>query len=380
MYSYESSDEKNEEAISESSQSIINREETDSFSSSSRYIYSTESTSRTSEANSETEKTNVIQYDTINEYPSNRSDLNYSSKRNRSNVTINSLITPLDKNPGTDFIDVSSHNGPITVEQFKKIKSYGIKAVIVKVTEYTTYINPYARAQISNARAAGMRVGGYHYSWYENETEARAEANYFAKNANDVGLTKADVMINDLEENSISANSNHTKNAQAFENQLKLLGYSNIQHYIGLNWINSGLINPRDLGEKKIWVAAYPYTVTDEKKYQQYSAWQWTSQMSFPDVPGVFDVSVDYENKISGPPQGIPLTDNRYVTITKKGYNLWSNFNWDKRNSTDNLYNQTFESRVKYNHINGSTYLSLYDFNGVWKGYLNAEAINIIIN
>ncbi|WP_270783209.1 hypothetical protein [Enterococcus lactis] len=102
--------------------------------------------------------------------------------------------------------------------------------------------------------------------------------------------------------------------------------------------------------------------------------------MSFPDVPGVFDVSVDYENKISGPPQGIPLTDNRYVTITKKGYNLWTNFNWDKRNSTDNLYNQTFESGVKHNHINGSTYLSLYDFNGVWKGYLNAEAINIIIN
>ncbi len=258
MYSYESSDEKNEEAISESSQSIISREETDSSSSSSRYIYSSESTSKTSEANSDTEeansdteKTNVIQYDTINEYPSNRSDLNYSSKRNRSNVAIDSLITPSDKNPGTDFIDVSSHNGPITVEQFKKIKSYGIKAVIVKVTEYTTYINPYARTQVSNARAAGMRVGGYHYSWYENENEAKAEANYFAKNASDVGLTKADVMINDLEENSISANPNHTKNAQAFENQLKLLGYSNIQHYIGLNWINNGLINPQVLGEKK---------------------------------------------------------------------------------------------------------------------------------
>lgn len=76
-------------------------------------------------------------------------------------------------------------------------------------------------------------------------------------------------------------------------------------------------------------------------------------------------------------PQGNAITDGRYVTITKKGYSLWSSFDWNKKDSTDNLFNKTFQAKVRYKHENGSTYFSLYDSNGTWKGYLNSEAASV---
>ncbi|MEG0550559.1 MAG: DUF4430 domain-containing protein, partial [Vagococcus sp.] len=76
-------------------------------------------------------------------------------------------------------------------------------------------------------------------------------------------------------------------------------------------------------------------------------------------------------------PQGDYIKDGRYVTINKKGYNTWSNFNWKKRNSTDELVGETYQARGKYKHENGSTYLSLYDNDGKWHGYINEKAVNI---
>lgn len=76
-------------------------------------------------------------------------------------------------------------------------------------------------------------------------------------------------------------------------------------------------------------------------------------------------------------PQGPYIADGRYVTITKKGYSLWSSFDWTKKDSTDNLLNKTYQAKGRYQHSNGSTYFSLYDSNGTWKGYLNAEAASV---
>lgn len=76
-------------------------------------------------------------------------------------------------------------------------------------------------------------------------------------------------------------------------------------------------------------------------------------------------------------PQGPWIADGRYVTITKKGYSLWSSFSWNKKDTTDNLFNKTYQAQGRYEHSNGSTYYSLYDSNGTWKGYLNSEAASV---
>ncbi|MGX7162262.1 GH25 family lysozyme [Enterococcus massiliensis] len=204
--------------------------------------------------------------------------------------------------PTKDFIDVSSHNGIISVANYRLMKSYGVKAVVVKLTEYTTYRNPYAASQIANAQAAGLNVHAYHYSWFTTSAEAAKEADYFAEYAAELKLPKSTIMVNDIEEPKIKENKNHTQNSQAFANRLKQLGYSNIQHYIGLNWINEGRINAKTLGEKNVWVAAYPYNPSKTQLYTAYGAWQWTSRVFYPGINIPFDMSSDYTKKFTTKP------------------------------------------------------------------------------
>ncbi|EPC47895.1 autolysin AtlA, partial [Lacticaseibacillus paracasei subsp. paracasei Lpp7] len=52
----------------------------------------------------------------------------------------------------------------------------GVTGVVVKVTEASSYHNPFATSQIANARAAGLKVSAYHYGWMNSTTDARSEA------------------------------------------------------------------------------------------------------------------------------------------------------------------------------------------------------------
>jgi lipoprotein-anchoring transpeptidase ErfK/SrfK len=75
--------------------------------------------------------------------------------------------------------------------------------------------------------------------------------------------------------------------------------------------------------------------------------------------------------------QGAAITDNSYVTIMKKGYNVWGDFGWkSQKHSTSNWYHHTLQVKYVYYHANGGKYYSLYQ-NGKWFGYLNANAVNV---
>lgn len=86
-------------------------------------------------------------------------------------------------------------------------------------------------------------------------------------------------------------------------------------------------------------------------------------------------IAFDYEKIKPEKPEGNYIADGRYVTVTNKNYNTWSNFSWKYRQSTKNMYNKTYTARGRYQHVNGSTYYSLYDGKGNWQGYINAAAV-----
>ncbi len=75
--------------------------------------------------------------------------------------------------------------------------------------------------------------------------------------------------------------------------------------------------------------------------------------------------------------EGIYQVYNKYVTVLNKNYETYNNFSWSKRDSTQNLYGKTYKASGKYNHVNGSTYLSLHDENGKWYGYVNEKATQV---
>lgn len=75
--------------------------------------------------------------------------------------------------------------------------------------------------------------------------------------------------------------------------------------------------------------------------------------------------------------QGIYQPYGEYVTITHNNYTTYSNFGWTERGKTHSIYGKTFQARGKYEHINGLTYLSLFDSKGDWFGYVNEKAVTI---
>lgn len=204
--------------------------------------------------------------------------------------------------PATDVVDVSSHQGTISVADFKKMKSYGVKAVIVKLTEYTTYQNPYAPSQIANAKAAGLKIGVYHYSWFTTTAQAQAEAKYFVAYAQKLGLPKDTLMVDDLEDTYTNTNdvtkkkADVTANAKAFYNQIKAAGYTNQALYTNPSYQTSTALNFSFIGNKHVWMSQWPANPSGKNLLQtSFGMWQWSDSVNFPGVTGgPFDVSVDY--------------------------------------------------------------------------------------
>ncbi|MGM0174285.1 GH25 family lysozyme [Enterococcus sp. DIV0800] len=235
--------------------------------------------------------------------PQNRSDLGGVQHRQaRTASSIPSVVATNNNTPSKSFVDISSHNGTLSVNDFLNMKKYGVTGVVVKLTEYTTYINKEAALQIKNAKAAGLKVSAYHYSWFKTDDQARTEADYFANAARSFGLDNSTIMVNDIEEPTIHGKGNHTANSIAFENRLKQLGFQNVRHYSSYSWFSSGSLNQQALDQKKIWVAAYPLTIPNKNLYTQYGSWQWNSRLRFPEIANKeFDISADYTGSFTQP-------------------------------------------------------------------------------
>lgn len=73
--------------------------------------------------------------------------------------SVPSLVAGQGNIPRTDVVDVASYQANLSVADFQNMKKAGVKGVIVKLTEGTTYKNPYAATQIANTRTAGLVVG-----------------------------------------------------------------------------------------------------------------------------------------------------------------------------------------------------------------------------
>ena len=75
-------------------------------------------------------------------------------------------------------IDISKHNGSI---DFSKVKADGISGVIIRAGygRHISQKDPTFEAYYSGAKAAGLNVGAYWYSYADNPTDAKTEAAVF---------------------------------------------------------------------------------------------------------------------------------------------------------------------------------------------------------
>ena len=244
-----------------------------------------------------------------------------SSSATNSETSNSAVATPAKLTNSTDvpsptlkvqpktFIDVSSHNGEISVDDYRALARQGVGGVVVKLTEDTWYNNPKAPSQVRNAQIAGLQVSTYHFSRYTTEEEARAEARFYIQAAQKLNLPKSTVMVNDFEDSKMLPNIN--RNTQAWVNEMRKHGYNNLMFYTSASWLDEnnlgyrGPVSTSQFGIENFWVAQYPsstLTATSAKNMRynaKTGAWQFSATANL--LPGkhVFDHSVDYTGRFT---------------------------------------------------------------------------------
>ena len=224
------------------------------------------------------------------------------------------------------FVDVSSHNGEISIGDYRTLANKGVGGVVVKLTEDTWYKNPNAENQIRNAQAAGLQVSTYHFSRYTSEEAARAEARFYIAAAQRLNLPKNTLMVNDFEDAKMQSNIN--RNTQAWVDEMRKNGYTNLMFYTSASWLDEsnlrkkGPVNTAHFGLQNFWIAQYPspkLSVNDAKSLRyngKAGAWQFTSQAEL--LPGkhFFDHSVDYTGRFTA--NAKPAADPTEGTLSGK--------------------------------------------------------------
>ena len=219
--------------------------------------------------------------------------------------------------PRKDAVDMASYQSWMTQADFNQLKAQGVKTVVIKLTEGTTYKNPYAVSQIQMAQNAGLNIAVYHFADFGSTTtgqttansEAMTEAAFFAQTAKSYGIPAGAAMILDAEMTTdgnygIPTGFSWTSASLAFFNQLKINGYPNVKYYtsgsLAVDYTNG--MEPRIIGATNIWMSGYPCTVSASSlQYTQYGAWQYSSSMYFRNFSAnnSVDVSIDYTNLFS---------------------------------------------------------------------------------
>lgn len=169
-------------------------------------------------------------------------------------------------------IDISEHNGSI---DFTKVKNSGIEFVIIRVgwignKENHTLDKKFIK-NYNNAKACGLKVGFYVYSYVENETAMLSAINWIRKQIS--GKIREYPIFLDVEDAQISKLSK--------DEQTKLCKYfcdnfENSGIYANLDWFKNKL-NVNELLNYKIWLAQWTNAESHSANFKV-DLWQYTSK------------------------------------------------------------------------------------------------------
>ncbi|MGX7298966.1 GH25 family lysozyme, partial [Enterococcus eurekensis] len=316
----------------------------------------------------------------------------YTKSKSNGDLFFSKITEKQQGRPHWNFIDVSSHQGELSVADYEYMKKQGVTGVVVKLTEGTFYTNPFARTQIENAEKAGLKASTYHFSRYTTKKGAESEAIYYAKEAKRLNLTSDTVMVNSLE---VNLNEYSTQNAIFFANKLKEHGFRNLVHYTTSLILEESKLSTSILGDEYLWIAEYPEEPAEKNRlHSMSSAWQWSNEMTFELIPGkIFGVSSDYKGMFSNPIEDEdkiiePIKDssitsekklNKYTTITAKDFVFWKDLSFQTKNGMSSKYfQQTLFVEKEFTLSGGEKYLSIKDKNNKLLGYVDEKYLTLV--
>lgn len=200
--------------------------------------------------------------------------------------------------PPYRYIDVSRYQGKI---DWAQVAAAGYKGAMLKTVSTNKkiskradglYIDPTFEANYRNAKAAGLDVGVYYYTYATSEAMADAELALVRQAVYGKELTlpvAVDVEENKLKQLSTLDLSNLT--AYALEQVEKMGFYAQLYTYTGYSY---ELDMQRLAGRWDVWLA--DYTGKTPKVDFKYNAHQHTSKGSVPGISGNADLNVTTVN------------------------------------------------------------------------------------
>ena len=281
-----------------------------------------------------------------------------------------------------DAIDVSSYQSGLTLNDYRQLKSKGIKTVIVKVAQGRGYLNPAASNQIRNAIQAGLKVAVYHYATFNNSGSGWNEGNHMVDCLRKLGLGPNTLIFADMEDRATL--NNQVKNGlNSFWSALNNAGYRNhaVYVYAGYRYRDAVVST---VGRSRTWLAQYPFTPSrggyyeNQWRNQGYGAWQFssTSRMPWNWWFGNLDLSADFNGLLTNAPSTSALNGwggNKYYVngnavtgqrqINGKWYlfgsdgSMKTGFQWVADQNKTCYYASNGQMQYGQQYINGKWYL-----------------------
>lgn len=182
-------------------------------------------------------------------------------------------------------IDVSQHNGKI---DFAKVKQDGINFVIIRIgwigNKENHSIDTYFEENYKKAKANGLKIGFYVYSYVENETAMLSAINWVKKQIS--GKSYEYPIFLDVEDKQIA---NLSKEMQTNLCKYFCDNFSNSGVYANLDWFNNKL-NVNELLNYKIWLAQWTNANTHSAKFKV-DLWQYADNGNVNGINGRVDMN-----------------------------------------------------------------------------------------
>lgn len=204
--------------------------------------------------------------------------------------------------PPYRYLDVSRYQGKITLDGWRKVKEAGYKGAMLKTVSTNRklskrsdglYIDPTFETNYRNARAAGLDVGVYYYTYATSEAMADAELAIVREAVRGKELTMP--VCVDVEENKLKPMSTldlTNLTAYALEQVEKMGFYAQLYTYT--HYSNMELDMGRLANRWDVWLA--DYTGETPKVDYIYHAHQHTSKGRVPGISGNVDLNVTTRN------------------------------------------------------------------------------------
>ena len=239
-------------------------------------------------------------------------------------------------------IDVSQWQGSI---DFKQVAAAGIRIVYIRSSMGSGYVDPYFEQNYQRAKAAGLKVGFYHYVTARTAAQARYQAQFFV---NTVREKHFDCRLAMDFEDLIRLSAEEA-------NQIGLAFISAVEEFSGKEAVvysdisNAASVFGGPLTQYPLWIAQYGDAVPSAVvNWSSWAGWQYTDRGVIPGIEGVVDRDRFTDVMLlqsPGPVQSVSRPQPSSDTVTyqvQPGDTLWA---------IARLYRTSTASIVKENNL-----------------------------